>query len=393
MRSTTYAGFRPPREVQVTGQSARDRRLTREQLVDLLAVYASSKDVALHWFSKVYGHDQCNTDRQFEQRHASDVDWRHDNWGARRLTSLLLTGGLECHDWLMLNKNGGSCLALNATNYDALRYNTEVIVTIKFSVPIVDDDLGTDFTELSFAINTTNLIRPQPLLDFLTRSTATSEPLPFGFTYPRYVTTHQGRVGAVLMPRYAISLGRFYSHKLRGQIIMPSQDGQPPFNYDAELMPWCQLRFLLLMWLETALYQAMLPVNYAKGPQVVREAAAILHQMDCLLRNALGHLITRLDACGKLGGRARNHRLNGGVASRELVKRWLLDDARAQFAHYVYNHGSQLNLGYHDGDPFVLLVSIVEQLTKLAYKDRLTPYQTLMKRSQSLPFELLRWKK
>lgn len=394
MKSSTYAGFRPPpRKLQLAGQPAGGHRLTRTQCLDLLEDYASHKETTIRRFLGLYDHDRCNTDRQFECRYLDGVDWRHNCWGSRRLTSLLLMGGLEEYDWLMLSESGGSCVGFSATDYDALRYNTEVIITIKFATPAVDVDLGVELPQLSFTIDPTVFTKPRSMLDFLTRSTAVDDPLPFGFTYPQYVTAQQGARGAVLMPRYAISLGLFCTNRLRGQIVVPSQDGRAPFCYNTELMPLLRLRLLLLMWIENALYQAMLPDDYATGPQVVCEAAAMLYRMDCLLRDALRYLIVKLDACGVLGSRARGRQIDGDAISRELVKKWLVDDARAEFAQYVDRHGHCLRLEQEDGDPFVLLVNLAEQLTKLAYAGRLAPYRDLQKRSQSLPFELLFKKK
>lgn len=363
--------------------------------VRTLIDYDQRSCIQMRQFRDLYGDGKIGADNAFIMEHDDTATWRKYHTSPQRLTSSMLVGALGEQNWLGLSDTQATSLAWSATDYDLFLSYTNAIGEVCFATPVHDSVTGVTRQQIHFALDIASSFSQGKLLGFLTRSnTSKNTALPFGFTYPEYVLSGQSPLGSVLMPRYCVSVGHACAVKLRDLIVDRAE--RAPYNYASPIMLLCRYRILLLMQLQNQLYQTMLPDpdHYGRQAPMLTEVEMILDQMDGILRSALDQTIMAIVKQNLVPIRIREKLIKlqsqgRHQAVRDLVRNWQLAQVQTQFAQHRDERRNPVKLKDDEGDTFIQLMKISQQLLDAAYAGQLDHFRTPCPRNQAIPMRAI----
>ncbi len=388
---------------QSFGESFATRgEIRRRGRIALMAAMNLGKDeTAIQDFSEVYPDTKLRSDERYVKKAESlmSVEERNQMTPAHMFEEMF-TSGVTLGNWLgnvSLGENGVEehfeVEAQDSLRYDDILNRIDAFTTLDFPEPIEDEDFGlsTDRIVLGFDV-TTNPNRNK-LLDKITRAYNGDQELPFGFSKLDYYHNDSGeRGGLSMLPRYTIGLSSSNVEAIAETARIRERDGTVDFGLNTGKNLINRFKVLSEIRAQNELYQAMLPDDM--DSEIVQQADMQLYVADQCLHRALTicaqelvkhkclppQVIAEVEAAQSKGRTAQ---------TRNIVQEYLLRRSEEIFASEAKESESRGQRSQGDGDVFVQIIQLCDELKTGAYNGSLDHYRAIMAHNQSIPARLL----
>ena len=168
-----------------------------------------------------------------------------------------------------------SLIASESSNFDDEINRVDCLACLSFDSPVLEEESELEFSYLPLGFDITVSGERKKILEKLVKSSKNPDPLPFGFTKPKFFKTPEEIREEPLVPRFVVGISDYDVDSLARAVKNPDS------------LPALKFRFKILSELKTELdfYLSMLPDSF--NPEVAKKSLGFLSLFNKILNVSL----------------------------------------------------------------------------------------------------------